>query len=176
MTVSLTVMLLSENKRVDEMTGQKLAPELDVAQWLNTEVPHRLQDLRGRVVVIHAFQMLCPGCVSHGIPQATAMDSTFPRGDVVVLGLHSVFEHHSVMGPEALKAFIHEYRIPFPIAIDRHNAETDIPCTMQLYGLRGTPSVIIIDRQGTIRFNHFGVADDLKIGGFLGQLIAEPVN
>ena len=153
------------------------APELEVSEWINATGGSgiRLADLRGRVVVIHAFQMLCPGCVLHGVPQATSIHNTFSRDDVVVLGLHSVFEHHSVMGPDALKVFMHEYRIPFPVAVDRAQRGQDIPCTMQAYALRGTPSLIIIDREGSIRLNHFGRVDDLSVGGLLGQLIAETV-
>jgi len=46
------------------------------------------------------------------------------RGRVVVVtGLHSVFEHQHVMTPDALRALVHEYRLPFPIAIDRPNEE-----------------------------------------------------
>ena len=46
------------------------APELAVSRWFNTDENPTLAGLRGEVVVIEAFQMLCPGCVSHGIPQA----------------------------------------------------------------------------------------------------------
>jgi hypothetical protein len=34
-------------------------PEWRVAQWFNTPQPLRLADLRGQVVLMHAFQMLC---------------------------------------------------------------------------------------------------------------------
>ena len=39
----------------------QLLPEWQVAQWFNTGQPLRVADLRGQVVLIHAFQMLCPG-------------------------------------------------------------------------------------------------------------------
>ena len=148
-------------------------PELDVSEWLNTPDPIQLSGLRGRVVVIHAFQMLCPGCVAHGIPQATAIHNTFAQEDVVVLGLHSVFEHHSVMGPEALKVFVHEYRIAFPIGIDRAQPGQAVPRTMQQLGLKGTPSLIVLDRYGVIQLHHFGRASDMGVGALLGKLVAQ---
>ena len=151
------------------------APELQVSEWINADQPLTLKNLRGRIVVLHAFQMLCPGCVQHGIPQAKKIHDAFDRKDVVVLGLHTVFEHHSVMGPDALKVFMHEYRIPFPVGVDAAHVGSDIPLTMQAYGLRGTPSLIVIDRSGCIRLNHFGQVDDLFVGAVLGQLIAQPV-
>ena len=47
-----------------------MALEWQVDVWLNTRAPLELSQLRGRVVLLHAFQMLCPGCVSHAVPQA----------------------------------------------------------------------------------------------------------
>ena len=149
------------------------APELEVSEWINAPQTPSLAALRGRVVVVHAFQMLCPGCVTHGTPQAVKIHQAFDRDDVVVLGLHTVFEHHSVMGPEALKVFMHEYRIPFPVAVDRAVAGSPIPLTMQRYGLRGTPSLLVIGRNGTLRLNHFGSLDDMPLGALLGQLASE---
>jgi peroxiredoxin len=151
----------------------KTADELMVSEWLNAEKPISLSELRGSVVVLHAFQMLCPGCVSHGIPQAIQIHHAFSRDDVVVLGLHTVFEHHAVMNPAALKVFMHEYKIPFPVGVDTAQADHPIPLTMQTYELRGTPSLVLIDRNGTVRLSHFGQIDDLRLGAILGQLTSE---
>lgn len=152
------------------------APPLQAEQWFNTPRPIALQELRGRVVALHAFQMLCPGCVSHGLPQAARMHELFPADQLAVIGLHAVFEHHAVMQPAvALKAFIHEYRLAFPIAIDRPDPRGGpVPLTMQALELRGTPSLILLDKQGRIRLHQFGRSDDLRIGALIGQLIAEP--
>lgn len=148
------------------------APELQVAQWLNTDTPVTLASLRGRVVVLHAFQMLCPACVSHGLPQAKKTRQLFAEKDVAVIGLHTVFEHHDVMTPAALEAFVREYRYVFPIGIDTP-AQGSIPATMREYQLQGTPSVVLIDRQGRIRLSRFGVIDDMALGAAIGQLAAE---
>ena len=150
-----------------------IAPELQVTQWFNTPHPLTLAELRGRVVVIHAFQMLCPGCVSHGLPQATAIHDIFPEEDVAVIGIHTVFEHHNAMTPVALEAFIHEYRIRFPVAVDRPSTTGSIPHTMDAFGMRGTPTLILLDRQGRIRLNHFGRMSDIRVGAIIGQLVSE---
>jgi len=152
-----------------------LAPPLQVSEWLNTPEPITLAGLRGRVVVLHAFQMLCPGCVSHGIPQAVRVHQLFPDSEVAVIGLHTVFEHHDVMGPQALKVFMHEYRIAFPVGIDLADTTGPVPQTMRAYALRGTPSVVVLDRQGRMRLNHFGQIDDMTLGSMVGRLIADPL-
>lgn len=145
---------------------------LDVSSWLNS-APLSIESLRGRVVVIEAFQMLCPGCISHGLPLAQRIHRTFDRDEVVVLGLHTVFEHHAVMGRDALEVFLSEYRIEFPIAIDRPIPGQAIPATMQRYGLRGTPSMLVIDRDGRLRDTVFGAVDELALGARLGRLLTE---
>ena len=148
------------------------APPLEVERWFNTNDPPTLERLRGKVVVLHAFQMLCPGCVAHALPQAKRLhEIAQPLDDLVVLGLHSVFEHHAAMTPIALEAFLHEYRIAFPVAVDRPSSEGPIPLTMAAYGLRGTPSTIIIDRAGRVARHSFGAEDDIVLGLTLGSLL-----
>ena len=148
------------------------APAIQASAWLHAEQPIALDDLRGRVVLLHFFQMLCPACVSHGLPQASRVLRMFERADLAVIGVHSVFEHHAVMTPSALRAFVHEYRLEFPVAIDQSDADDPIPLTMRAYGLQGTPSLVLLDREGRVRLNHFGLLDDLALGAALGQLIA----
>ena len=150
-----------------------LAPELAVSQWFNTSEPLALSKLRGRVVMLHAFQMLCPGCVSHGTPQAQRAYNLFRNTDLAVIGLHTVFEHHAAMTPVGLEAFIHEYRLTFPIGVDQAGEENPIPVTMRRYQIQGTPTAIIIGRDGIIRYHGFGQEQDMALGAILGSLLAE---
>ena len=149
------------------------APELVVNRWFNTDTSPTLADLKGEVVVIEAFQMLCPGCVSHGIPQAQRIQQNF-GDDVTLLGLHTVFEHHEAMTPVSLEAFLHEYKITFPVGVDAHTPGVTTPITMGEYRLRGTPSLVIVDRAGQLRVNAFGQVDDLPLGAALARLIDQP--
>jgi hypothetical protein len=155
-----------------QITSQ--VPPLFVSRWFNTSAPVTLESLRGRLVAIHTFQMLCPGCVAHGLPQATKLRETFPEDQLAIIGLHTVFEHHSVMGADALQVFIHEYRLRFPIGIDEADQPGPIPKTMAAWGLQGTPSLVLLDREGTVQLKHFGGIDDLALGAFVGQLLAKP--
>jgi hypothetical protein len=96
------------------------------------------------------------------------------NGDAALIGLHTVFEHHAAMTPVSLEAFIHEYRLTLPIGVDQAGDGTPLPVAMLRYGMRGTPSTIIIDRLGRIRHHSFGQDDDLALGLRLGALLAEP--
>jgi hypothetical protein len=149
------------------------APELLVHSWYNTDRPLLLSSLRGRVVVLTAFQVLCPNSVGSGIPQATRLFETFAPTDVTVIGLHATFEHHDAFNPAVLKAFIHEYRLKFPIALDQPNSAGPIPHTMERFKMRGTPSLVLIDRHGIVRKHAFGAVDDLRLGAEIGALTQE---
>lgn len=154
------------------MTTIDRAPEWQTTEWLNTPSPLTLAALRGRIVMLTAFQMLCPGCVADGLPQAQRVAATFKSSDVAVIGLHSVFEHHDAMGPNALRAFLHEYNIHFPVGIDAPNG-IGLPQTMRTYGFQGTPTTLLFDREGQLRRHVFGHISDLHLGAELMALICE---
>lgn len=156
------------------MFNPESPPELSVTRWINTRQPLSLNALKGKVVMVMAFQMLCPGCVQHGLPQARKVAEQFSDDEVVVLGLHSVFEHHDVMTPKALEAFMHEYRWPFPVAVDAPGEEENgLPRTMAAYEMRGTPTILIFDRQGRLRRHYFGHVEDVRLAAELMALAIE---
>ena len=151
------------------------APELIVEKWLNSDDDISFESLKGNVIVVYAFQMLCPGCVENSIPQARKVYAVFKKMGVKVLGLHTVFEHHEAMSEVSLKAFLHEYKISFPVGIDmpsnHHNMTT--PQTMFLYGIGGTPTLLLIDREGMLRKHKMGHEDDLILGAEIMSLVNE---
>jgi hypothetical protein len=155
-----------------------LAPSWSVSQWFNAGPDLGLASLRGRPVFLHAFQMLCPGCVQHAVPQSLKVAAAFADTDLAVIGLHTVFEHHGAMGPDALQVFLHENRIGYPVGVDAYRDDDPsthpLPLTMQAYAMQGTPTLCLIDRQGRLRARHFGLLDDLALGAQIGALLAEP--
>lgn len=152
------------------------APPWETQAWLNSDGPVRLEALRGKVVVLHAFQLLCPACVHHGLPQMRRIAALFAGTDVAPVALHTVFEHHEAMGPATLRAFLHENRISFPVGIDAPSGDAGdpVPRTMRAYGMRGTPTLVLIDRNGHLRLHAFGAEEDLAVGAAIGSLLAEP--
>jgi peroxiredoxin len=147
-------------------------PELQVAGWFNAGAPITVAGLKGKVVILFAFQMLCPGCTEHGIPQVKRIRERFSTGEVAIIGLHTVFEHHKVMTPEALEVFISEYRIPFPVGVDA-TGEGDVPRTMAAFQMQGTPSLLMFDRAGRLRRHYFGKPDDMTLAAEIMALVIE---
>lgn len=147
-------------------------PELQVTRWINAQEPITLAGLRDKVVVALAFQMLCPGCVEHALPQAKRLRERFNPEQVAIIGLHCVFEHHHVMTGEALEVFMNEYRWPFPVGIDQPNGKGS-PRTMTAYEMRGTPTLLIFDRAGRLRRHYFGRPDDIMLAAEIMAMATE---
>jgi thiol-disulfide isomerase/thioredoxin len=147
------------------------AKDFVIGKWLNTNDPSPLESSEGCFTFIHFFQMLCPGCVYHGIPLTQKIYEKYQSETFKVLAIHSVFEHHDVMSEEALKVFITEWRLPFPVGIDKHADENWMPQTMKNFNLQGTPSTLILDQENEIKQLHFGILDEEKLYIFLDNLI-----
>lgn len=106
-------------------------------------------------------------------PNTAYSHETFGSEDLAVVGLHTVFEHHEAMQPVSLEAFLQEYRVNFPVGVDEPGDGDPIPRTMAAYELRGTPTLLLIDRGGFLRYHAFGQAPDLAVGAAIAQLLAE---
>ncbi len=149
-------------------------PELSAQSWLNSDKPLTLKGLRGKVVVMTAFQMLCEGSKNHALPQAIRLAKSFQRDEVEVVGLHMVFERHAEMTPEKLAAFVTDTGLTFPIAIDKPGKKPDdLPQTMTAYEIQGTPTILLFDRQGRLRRHYLGQVDDLRLGAEIMALAIE---
>lgn len=70
------------------------------------------------------------------------------------------------------QAFLHEYRIPFPIGIDKPD-DLGQPHTMRSYGLEDTPTTLLIDRVGRLRRQTLGHIPNLQLGTEIMALIGE---
>jgi thiol-disulfide isomerase/thioredoxin len=147
-------------------------PELVTAHWFNVASPPTLASLKGRVVVIVAFQTHCVGSNKWGMPQAQRLARNFNEDEVAVIGLNTAFEDHKKQDVKALEAFIGEHGVSFPVAKDKPNG-TDTPQTMTAYDLQGTPAILIIDRQGRLRRHYLGQVDDMRLAAEIMGFVIE---
>jgi thiol-disulfide isomerase/thioredoxin len=150
-------------------------PELMTAQSFNAPEAPTLGKLKGTVVVLVGFQMLCPGSLRHALPQAQRLARAFNAEEVAVLGLHMVFENHKDMTPSLLEPFLKAERITIPILVDQPG-ESGVPKTMEAYAIQGTPTLLIFDRQGRLRRHYLGAVDDARLGAEIMALVLETPN
>ena len=121
--------------------------------WL-TEVPIRLSDLRGKVVLIRWWTAPeCPFCAASA-PALNRFRQEFPESTFVVIGLY----HHKSARPMT-KKFVREQisqlGFQFPVGID--NGWGNLKRWWLQTGDRAWTSVtFLLDREGVIRYIHPG--------------------
>ncbi len=150
-------------------------PELIASDWLNAPEPKPLKSLKGRVVVLTAFQTHCPGSLKHGLPQAERVAQGFTGDEVVVIGLNTAFEQPEKQTSDKLADFLTEHGLSFPVAKDTVNGG-DIPKTMAAYEIQGTPTTLIFDRQGRLRRHYLGRVDDIRLAAEVMAFCMEAPN
>jgi len=138
------------------LTGEE-APEWTISDWINGD-PGTVQSHKGRVLVLHFFQMWCPGCNEFTIPVMHRWQDLWgDREDFMIVSIHSVFEGHEHQTPERLRKFLRRNNIWHPVGIDAYAGGSEtVPTTMLTYQTLGTPQVVVIDKEGLLVFNHFG--------------------
>lgn len=150
-------------------------PEFSVSRWFNAPSGQTKAALKGKVVVVTAFQLTCPGSMNHAVPQAKRLARGFSDDEVAVIGLHMPFENHGDETPGKLKDFIREAEVTFPIAIDAPNGKSP-PKTMALYEMQGSPTTLVFDRQGRLRRHYLGAVDDVRLAAEVMALTIEERN
>lgn len=70
--------------------GQK-APSLGVSEWIQG-APTNLEQEKDHVVLVEVFQVNCPGCFMHAIPEAIDIYNKYREDGVRVLGIATAFE------------------------------------------------------------------------------------
>lgn len=202
------------------------APELVVDCWVQGELS-TIEKEKGKVILISAFQVNCPGCFIHGIPEIINIYNKYRDQPLALWGLATAFEDFDKNNLENLKKLIAngevigetivamsqanllnynrlQYVIPFPVAWDKleknppeisadriqkiiyrdienfdslpEKTQSQIVSqvkvylkhkkydahTFEAYGLRGTPSTILIDKKGILRYKLFGSEQGLE--------------
>ena len=165
------VVLLSV--KAEASSPEKQAPEWVISEWINS-TGLALEDLQGKVVVIDFFQLWCPGCNKFSIPLMEKWKQKYiNRKDIQLIGIHTVFEGHSQQTPERLRQYVKEKNITYPIGIDKYVSSQRLPETMIRYHTRGTPEMAIIDKNGRIRFQHFGSFNPDAVEELINNLLNE---
>jgi hypothetical protein len=150
-------------------------PELAASTWLNAPEPKPLKSLKGKVVVLTAFQTHCPGSLKHGLPQAERVAQGFMDDEVAVIGLNVAFEEPEAQTADMLEAFCSAQGLSFAVAKDTINGG-DIPKTMAAYEIQGTPTTLIFDRQGRLRRHYLGRIDDIRLAAEIMAFCMEAPN
>jgi peroxiredoxin len=137
-----------------ELIGTK-APGWKGVEWLNTK-PLRLEDLRGKVVLVRWWTDTCPYC-RRSAPALNEFHARYARRGLIVIGMYHPKPIDRSITASEIRAAAQERGFGFPIAIDR--GWSVLRRWWLDGGRRSATSVsFLIDRRGVIRHIHPGPA------------------
>ena len=139
------------------------APEFpDGLEWLNTDRPLKLADLRGKVVLLDFWTYCCINCI-HIVPDLKRLEKKY--GDaLVVVGVHSA-KFPTEQGTENIRQAILRYGIEHPVVNDR-----DFRIWSE-YTARAWPTLVLIDPRGKVVAMESGEGVFEAFDGPIGELV-----
>ena len=120
-----------------------IAPELrGVTAWINTP-PLSLQELRGKVVVVHFWAFGCINCIRN-LPHYQSWQEKFSKSGVTIIGIQTP-ETDAERSLDNLKRQVLERKIEYPVAFDSESKN------WKAWGNDVWPAVYLIDKKGQVR-------------------------
>ncbi len=131
-----------ESTSMPEYEGKVNAPEFPGGmEWLNTDRPIKLKDLRGKVVLLDFWTYCCINCM-HVLPDLKKLEHKY-RNELVVIGVHSA-KFTTEKETENIRQAILRYEIEHPVVNDKDMV------IWQEYTARAWPTVYLIDPLGKV--------------------------
>jgi cytochrome c biogenesis protein CcdA/thiol-disulfide isomerase/thioredoxin len=128
------------------------APEIiPGGEWFNLPAGRQapsIEDLRGKVVLIDFWTYTCINC-QRTFPYLRDWHAKYKDKGLVIIGVHSP-EFEFEKNPENVKKAISDFGIEYPVIQD-NNFDT-----WSAYSNRYWPAKYLIDKDGYIRYVHFG--------------------
>ncbi len=146
-------------------SGEPSAPEFaGISGWINSE-PLRMADLRGKVVLVDFWTYTCINCI-RTFEHLKEWHSKYADKGLVIVGVHSpefLFETVRANVEQA----VYDFGIEYPVAQDNKLN------TWQAFGNRSWPGKFLIDKNGAIRFRHFGEGQYAETERWIRDLLSE---
>ena len=125
-----------------------VAPELrGIVGWVNSE-PLLIQELKGKVVLVDFWTYTCVNCI-RTFPYLKLWHAKYADDGLVILGVHTP-EFDFEKKTENVRNAVDEYGLDWAVAQDNDYA------TWNAYQNRYWPAKYLIDKDGIIRYTHFG--------------------
>lgn len=141
------------------------APELSgIQDWINSD-PQTLANLKGKVVLIDFWTYSCINC-QRTQPYLNKWYDRYKDDGLVIIGAHApefAFEKVS----DNVRSAVKQANIKYPVALDNDFA------TWQAYNNQYWPAKYLIDKDGQVRYTHFGEGKYDETEGAIQTLLKE---
>jgi len=142
-----------------------LAPEFGgIEAWINGG-PLTMEELRGKVVLIDFWTYTCINCI-HTFPFLKEMHAKYADDGLVIVGVHSPeFEFE--------KSYDNVVEATQNDALVWTMAQDNDFITWRRYNNRYWPAEYLIDKDGVVRYTHFGEGAYAETEDVIRELLAE---
>ena len=136
------------NSALETDTYARPAPEWPAdLEWLNTDRPLTLAELRGKIVILDFWTYGCINCL-HNFPDLKRLEAEYPK-ELVVIGVHSA-KFSTEKETENIRRTILRYGLEHPVINDR-----DLRI-WHAWGVKAWPTLAVVDPGGTLFGFHVG--------------------
>lgn len=108
-------------------------------EWINTTKPPRLEDIRGKFVLLDFWTFCCINCI-HILPELKQLERAFPN-ELVVIGIHSA-KFEGEQDANNIREAVERYQIEHPVVNDSKLI------IWNRYGINTWPTLVLIDPVG----------------------------
>jgi peroxiredoxin len=124
--------------------------------WVNTPQPISLENMHGKVVLLELWREECPHC-QESVPLMEELAQQHKAAGLQIVGVHCSAAKNTIeyKWPE-LQTWIKDHGIKYPVAFDEKRS------VFNLFKAQKYPTLMIIDRQGVIRYAHEGMTPPLQ--------------
>jgi thiol-disulfide isomerase/thioredoxin len=133
-----------------------------IAGWINTK-PLVPADLKGKVVLVDFWTYSCINCL-RTLPYVKSWDATYADKGLVVIGVHTP-EFDFEKDPANVQAAVTREGIRYPVALDNDYK------TWTNFGNQYWPAQYLFDKDGKLRYTHFGEGNETETEAAIQQLL-----
>lgn len=131
--------------------------------WINS-APIRIEDLRGKIVLLDFWTYCCINC-HHILPDLAKLEEKY-KNDLVVIGVHTA-KFFAERDTENIRQKVREYQIKHPVINDADQV------LWTNYGVNSWPTLVLIDVDGSYVGSVSGEGHYAVLDRVIGQLVAK---
>jgi peroxiredoxin len=143
------------------VSNKNQAPDVKFTTLSGQEI--RMQDLRGKIVLVNFWATTCPGCIQE-MPELIETYNRYRDRGFEVVAVAMAYDP-----PSQVANYTRKNDLPFPVALD---LQGEIAAAFN--DVKLTPTAYVVDQQGRIVRNVVGILDFKALHAVLDEQLGRP--